>query len=91
MPVNFQSLLDILSLGPKHPVRDKFNEVHFLAGVDKHVGELNENRSEVEKLCELEASAKLYAESLREIPMDRGVKKCMLIYKPMICWLYHLT
>ena len=23
-------VLDILSLGPKHPVRDKFNEVHFL-------------------------------------------------------------
>ena len=26
-------VLDILSLGPKHPVRDKFNEVHFLADV----------------------------------------------------------
>ena len=91
MPVNFKILLDILSLGPKHPVRDKFNEVHFLAGVNKHVGELNENKSEVEKLCEFEASAKWYAKSVREIPMATGVKKCMIIYKPMICWRYHLT
>ena len=30
-------VFDILSLGPKHPVRDKFNEVQFLADVDKLV------------------------------------------------------
>ena len=30
-------VLDILLLGPKHLVRDKFNEVHFLADVDKLV------------------------------------------------------
>ena len=33
-------VLDVLSLGPKHPVRDKFNEVHFLADVDRLVREL---------------------------------------------------
>ena len=32
-------LFDILSFGPKHPVRDKFNELHFLADVDKLVRE----------------------------------------------------
>ena len=28
-------VLDYLSLGPKHPVRDKFNDLHFLADVDR--------------------------------------------------------
>ena len=51
-------VLDILSLGPKHPVRDKFNKVHFLADVDELVRELRKNNTEVEKLCEIEASAK---------------------------------
>ena len=68
-------LLDILSLGPKHPVKDKFNEVHFLADVDKLVRELRENNTEGEKLCEIEASAKWYAKNVPEIPLDRGVKK----------------
>ena len=66
-------VLDILSLGPKHPVRDKFNEVQFLADVDKLVRELRENNTE--KLCEIEASSKWYAKNVRETPLDRGVKK----------------
>ena len=68
-------VLDILSLGPKHPVRGKFNEVHFLADVDKLVRELRENNTEGEKLCEIEASAKWYAKNIRETSLDRGVKK----------------
>ena len=67
--------LDILSLGPKQTVRDKFNEVHFLADVDKLVRELRENNTEGEKLCEIETSAKWYAKNVRETPLDRGVKK----------------
>ena len=68
-------ILDIVSLGPKHPVRDKFNEVHFLADVDKLVRELRENNTEGDKFCEIEASAKWYAKIVRLTPMDRGVKK----------------
>ena len=67
--------LDVLSLGPKHPVRDKFNEVSFLADVDRLVHELWENNTDGEKLCEIESSAKSYAKNVRETPMDRGVKK----------------
>ena len=33
-------VLDILLLGPKHPMRDKSFEVHFIADVDKLVREL---------------------------------------------------
>ena len=42
-------VLDVLSLGPKHPVRDKFNEVHFLADVDRLVRELRENNTDGSK------------------------------------------
>ena len=68
-------VLDFLSLGPKHPVRDKFNELHFLGDVDRLVRELRENNTDGEKLCEIELSAKWYAKNVRETRMDRGVKK----------------
>ena len=51
-------VLDVLSLGPKHPVRDKFNEVHFLADVDRLVGELRANNTYGEKLCGMGSAAK---------------------------------
>ena len=74
-------VLDVLSLGPKHPVRDKFNEVHFLADVDRLVRELRENNTDGEKLGEIESSAKWYAKNVRETPMDRGVKKANVFLK----------
>ena len=64
----------ILSLVPKHPVRDKFNEVHFLADVDKLLRELRENKTEDEKLCEIEASAIWHAKNVLETSTNRGVK-----------------
>ena len=66
---------DNQTLRPKYLVRDKFNEVHFLADVDKHVPELRENKTEDEKFCEIEATGKRCAKNVRETPMDRGVKK----------------
>ena len=68
-------VLDILSLGHKYPVRDKFTEVHFIADVDNFVRELRENKIEGEKLCESEASAKWNAKNVRETLTNRGVKK----------------
>ena len=71
-------VIDILFLGPKHPVRDKFNEEHFLADVDKLVCELRDNKTEGEKICEIEASAKRFAKNVRETPLDIGVEKGMV-------------
>ena len=70
-------VLDVLSLRPEHPVRDKFNKVHFLADVDKHVRELPDKKTDIEKLCEFEASTKWYAKNVRETPMVTGAKKCL--------------
>ena len=68
-------VLHVLSLGSKHPVRDKFNEVQFLADVDKFVVELRENNTDGEKLCETESSAKWYANHVRETPMNKVFEK----------------
>ena len=55
-------------MGPKQPVRDKFNEVHFLADVDKLVRELRE------KFVKLRRPQNGMQKNVRETQMDRGVK-----------------
>ena len=71
-------VLDVPPLWPKHPVRDKINEVHFLADIDKPVRGLRGNKTEIEKLCKIEACVKLFARNVREIPMDKEVKSALL-------------
>ena len=66
---------EILSFGPKHPVRDKFNGIHFLADIDSFLSELKLNRIRGEKLCEIEAAAKRYAKNVKKTPSDKGVEK----------------
>ena len=41
---------NFLSLGPKHLIRDKINEVQCLLGVDRLVRELRENKTDGEKI-----------------------------------------
>ena len=66
---------EVLRFGPKHPVRDKFNEIHFLADIDSLLSELKLNRIPGEKLCEIEAAAKRYAKNVKQTPFDKGVEK----------------
>ena len=66
---------EVLSFGPKHPVRDKFNEIHFLADIDSFLCELKLNRITGEKLCETEAAAKRIAKSVKQTPSDKIVEK----------------
>ena len=66
---------EVLSFGPKHPVRDKFNEIHFLADIDSFLPELKLNRIPGEKFCEIEAAAKRYAKNVKQTPSDKGVEK----------------
>ena len=65
----------MLALGPKHPVRDKFNETHFLADIDIFLSDLKNCKVPGEALCEIEAVAKAYAERLKQTPSDKGVEK----------------
>ena len=66
---------EVLSFGPKHPVRDKFIEIHFLADIDCFLSELKLNRIPGEKICEIEAAAKRYAKNVKQTPSDKGVEK----------------
>ena len=66
---------EVLNFGSKHSVRDKFNEIHFLADIDSFLSELKLNRMPGEKLCEIEAAAKRYAKNVKQTPSDKGVEK----------------
>ena len=65
----------VLALGPKHPVRDKFNETHFLADIDIFLSDLKNRKVPGEALCEIEAVAKAYAKRVKQTPYDKGVEK----------------
>ena len=64
-----------MALGPKHAVRDKFNETHFLTDIDIFLSDLKNPKIPVEALCEIEAVAKAYAKRVKQTPSDKGVEK----------------
>ena len=66
---------EVLSFGLKHPIRDKINEIHFLADIDSFLSKLKLNRIPGEPLCEIEAAAKRYAKNVKQTPSDKGVEK----------------
>ena len=51
---------DLLSFGQKHPIRDKFKELPFLADIDSLIRSLREKNVPGEKLFQIEAAAKRY-------------------------------
>ena len=70
-----QWVREILTFGPKHPVRDKFNEIHFLADIDSFLSELNLHRILGGHLCQTEAASKRYAANVKQTTSDKGVEK----------------
>ena len=74
-------------MGPKHPIRDKFNKTHFLADIDNFLSQLKNQNTSGETLCEIEAAAKAYAKNVRQTPRDKAVEKRGNISKIMGCWL----
>ena len=64
----------VLALGPKHPVRDKFNETHFLADIDIFLSDLNNRKVHGEAHCEIEDVAKAYAKRVKQTPSEEGVE-----------------
>ena len=65
----------VLALGPKHPVRNKINETHFLADIDIFLSDLKSCTVPGEALCEIEAVAKANAKRVKQTPSDKGVEK----------------
>ena len=73
--VELPNWVQVLALGPKHPVRDKFNETHFFADIDIFLSDLKNRKVPGEALCEIEAVAKAYAKRVKQTPSDKGVEK----------------
>ena len=65
----------LLVFGPKHPIRDMFKELHFLAHIDSLIRNLRENNVPGEKLFEIEAAAKWYSNNIIETLLDRALAK----------------
>ena len=65
----------VLTLGPKHPVRDKFNETHFLADIDIFLSDLKNRKNPGEALREIEAVAKVYAKRVKQTLSHKSVEK----------------
>ena len=66
---------EVLSMGPKHPIRDKINETYFLADIDIFLSQLKNQKTFGETLCAIEAAAKAYAKNVRQTPKDKAVEK----------------
>ena len=66
---------DLLAFGTKHPIRDKFKELDFLADIDNLIRNLRESNVPVEKLFENEAATKCYSKNIRETSLDRALVK----------------
>ena len=66
----------VLVLGPKHPVRDKFNETHSLADIDICLSSISTIiKSLGRPFGEIEAVAKTYAKRVKQTPSDTVVEK----------------
>ena len=66
---------EVLSMGPKHTIRDKFNETHFLADIDIFLSHLKNQKTSGETFWEIEAAANAYAKNIRQTPRDKVVEK----------------
>ena len=65
----------VLALEPKHPLRDKYNETHFLADIDTFLSDLKNCKVPGEAFCEIDAVAKAYAKRVKQTPSDKGIQK----------------
>ena len=65
----------MLLMGPKHPIRDKFNETHFSADINIFLSQLKNQKTSGESLCETEAATKAYAKNVRQTSRDKPVEK----------------
>ena len=70
-----QFVIDVLAMGPKHPVRDEFNDMHFLASMDNCMRALANDGVEGDATNELNGLASWYVKMARKPGPDRTVKK----------------
>ena len=64
---------ELLSFGPKHPIKDKFRELHFLADMDKLLVEIGDG--DVDRQNEINALTIRYNNKMRKQRPERAVAK----------------
>ena len=67
-----QHVKELLAYGPKHPVRGTFNDIHFLANVDRLLSVNNPNKDTDN---DIQALATWYIKQNRKIPQDSAAEK----------------
>ena len=67
-------VIDLLSLGPKHPVLDQFNKMHFLADIDKVLDRMKNDDSNIDAMNERNALTLGYLKQMKRQKPDRAVK-----------------
>ena len=81
-----QWVREVLSFGPKHPVRDNINEIQFLAHIDDFLSELKLSRIPGQKLCEIEVAAKRKLRMWNRPPLTKVLKKPESIWRTTVFW-----
>ena len=82
---------EMLSVDPKHPIRDKVNETHIWANIDIFLAQLKNQKTPGEILCEIKTAAKTYAKKVGKLQETKPLKKRGNGSKIMGCWLCLLT
>ena len=67
-------VIDLLSLGPKHPVLEQFNEMHFLANIEKVLARMKNDDSNIDAMNEVNALTLGYLKQMKRQKPDRAVK-----------------
>ena len=67
-------VIDLLSLGPKHPVLDQFNKMHFLLDIDKVLAQMKNDDSNIDAMNEVNALTVGYLKQMKRQKPDRAVK-----------------
>ena len=68
-------VVDMLSLRPKHPINDKFNETHFMADFDTFLRRTKSSGATPEQLNKLNSKVVGYVKSANKQRTDRLISK----------------
>ena len=76
-----QYVLDVLSLGPKHPQLDEFKEMSFLSDLDSLLADLKRNNESNELLNDINSIGHWYVKKMRRQKIDRAANKARKFLK----------
>ena len=76
-----QFVLDLLSLGPKHPLIDKFNKMHFLADMGSLLASIPDTEDSANPRNEVNAEVVHFIKNVKRQQPDRALQKVRLVFQ----------